>query len=42
MNYFIEDILRKIENQGDAFMSPNDYLEGGIEYWKYRLKHEED
>ena len=42
MKYFIEDILRKIDNQGDAFMSNNDYLEGGIEYWKYKLKHEKD
>ena len=42
MNYLIEEILNKIKNQGDAFMSENDYLEGGVEYWKYKLKHEKD
>ena len=34
MNYFIENILRKIKNQGDVFMSENDCLKGGVEYWK--------
>ena len=34
MNYFIEEILNKIKNQGHAFMSDKDYLEGGVEYWK--------
>ena len=39
MNYFLEDMVKGIENQGDAFCSSNDYLDGGIEYWKEKLKH---
>ena len=27
----------KINNEGDAFSSSRDYLEGGIEYWKEKL-----
>ena len=32
MNYFIEDFIRKIKNQGDAFIADNDCLEGEMKY----------
>ena len=31
--------MSKIKNQGDAFISENDYLEGGIEYWNKQMTY---
>ena len=39
--YFLEDILSRIKNQGDAFISPDDYIEGGLQYWEKEIKHYE-
>ena len=39
---FFEEMLEKVKNEGNAFISQRDYLEGGIEYWKEKLRHETD
>ena len=36
----IEYNKQPLKNQGEAFMSVDDYREGGIDYWIYKLKHE--
>ena len=34
---YIEGMIKRIKNERNAFILNDDYLEGGIEYWKEKL-----
>ena len=36
---YFQSLLSEIRNQGDVFLSPSDYLQGGHEYWNEEVKH---
>ena len=38
----MEHVYNKVENQGDTFLIGNQYVKGGLEYWREQLNHETD